>query len=119
MKLLFFFLLISPVLVFGNLNFSKDLSLKAPELGELSSALTQQVFSDRLWPADIKLKDKTYKVDYTINKKLSKYINRELRRYRSDYASVVVIDNNNGHVCAGNTFISCDGNNGKTTFCGG
>lgn len=84
----------------ANLNFSKDLTLQSISMDDFSSVLTSKIFEQNDWPETLKYKDQEYKLNYTFNEKLTTYINRELRRYRSDYASVVVIDNNNGQIIA-------------------
>ncbi|MBT4790107.1 MAG: hypothetical protein HON90_00925 [Halobacteriovoraceae bacterium] len=83
---------------FANLNFYKDLSLKPLNVSDFSTKLNQDVFDSQIWPAKIDFNDKDYQVNYTLNEKLTKYIKKQLRRYRSDYASVVVIDNNTGKI---------------------
>lgn len=59
---------------------------------------TSKTLNSKDWPEKIPYKERDYKVKYTFNEELTKYVKRQLRRYRSDYASVVVIDNNSGKV---------------------
>ncbi len=82
----------------ANFNFSKDLSLRPIDTKKFGDQLTSTVFNSTDWPEQINFEDRTYDVSYTFNDDLTKYVKRELRRYRSDYASVVVIDNNTGKV---------------------
>ncbi len=51
------------------------------------------------WPGVVELQNKSaIKVNYTFNDNLTKFIKRLLKRYRSDYSAVVVIDNNSGKI---------------------
>jgi peptidoglycan glycosyltransferase len=94
----FLFILFYSVNAFANFNFSKDLSLKSFDFEDFKEKLSEKAFATDEWPEDVQIKQKKYKVNYTFNEQLTKYIKRELRRYASDYASVVVIDNNTGKV---------------------
>lgn len=82
----------------ANFNFYKDLSLKPLDVDDFSAFLSSNVFDEKSWPTKVEYKEKNYNVDYTFNENLTKYIKKELRRYSSDYASVVVIDNNSGQI---------------------
>lgn len=83
---------------FGNFNFGKDLSFQKFDFEKFQAEFSSLVFNSESWPEEVTLDEKKYKVKYTINKELEKQIKIYLKRYRSDYASVVVIDNNTGHV---------------------
>lgn len=93
-----FVLLTYSFAAFANFNFSKDLSLEKFDLDEFKTVFTNEALTDDEWPLQIEYKNREYKVDYTFNEDLTDYIKGQLRRYRSDYASVVVIDNNSGKV---------------------
>jgi cell division protein FtsI/penicillin-binding protein 2 len=84
--------------VFANLNFYKDLSLRELDWKKFSRSLTKQMFSDEVWPKYIAFDDKKYDLKYTFDSDLTRFARKELRRYGSDYASVVIIDNNTGKV---------------------
>ena len=84
--------------VFANFNFFKDLTLRDVDWEKFGDSLTKKVFSEEVWPTELDFEDKKYKLEYTFNPELMKYIKKELRRYASDYASVVVIDNNTGQI---------------------
>jgi peptidoglycan glycosyltransferase len=68
------------------------------DTSHLGEKLSEELFKNPEWPETLDFENKKYKINYSINKKLSDYIKKQLRRYRSDYASVVVIDNNNGRI---------------------
>ena len=91
-------MLMSSTLSTANMNFSKDFSLKSLEVDDFSQKLTHEVFSSSDWPRNFDYKERNYVVDYTLDKDLEDYIRKELRRYSSDYASVVVINNNTGEI---------------------
>lgn len=80
------------------MNFSKDFSLRTLEVEDFSQKLTQKVFSSSEWPENFEYKDRSYVVDYTLDTDLEDFIKKELKRYSSDYASVVIINNNTGAV---------------------
>ncbi len=96
LKLIFLFIL--PITAFANFNFYKDLSLKPIDMEQFGDALTEEIFKSEAWPQKISFENKEYDIQYTFNEDLTDYIKKRLRRYRSDYASVVVIDNNNGKI---------------------
>jgi penicillin-binding protein A len=62
-------------------------------------------FSEKsVWPEQIEHNDEVYQVEYSFDPELSEYIDRLLRRYRSDYSAIVVTDNNTGRVLAASGF---------------
>ena len=95
-------LLLLPLLfsniVSANMNFLKDFSLRSLEVENFSKRLTEKVFSSNEWPRNFNYQDRNYVVDYTLDSDLESYIKKELRRYSSDYASVVVMNNNTGEI---------------------
>lgn len=92
-------LLCISVNTFGNFNFYRDQSFQLFDPDIFSKKLTEVIFnSDNTYPSHLALKEREYKIEYTINTKLEKFIKKQLRRYRSDYASVVVIDNKSGKI---------------------
>ena len=64
-------------------------------------------------PKKVDISDKTYLIESTINEKLQKKIKKLLKRYRSDYSAVVVIDNETGHVLAS---VGYEGRNRKDNY---
>ncbi len=89
-----------PMSLQANFNFYKDLSLKEIDEEEFGQQLTKEIFNNETWPKNFEYNDKNYEVHYQLNEKLITKIKRELRRYGSDFASVVVIDNETGGVLA-------------------
>ncbi len=87
-----------PQVAFANFNFGKDLSFESFSLDTFKKTLSKEVFAADGWPNDIKHDEREYEVEYTVNSELTDYIVKQLKRYRSDYTSVVVIDNNTGEI---------------------
>lgn len=82
----------------ANFNFGKDLSFENFSLDEFRKSLTKTVFEVDGWPKLIEHDEREYEVEYTINDQLTDFIVKQLKRYRSDYTSVVIIDNNTGEI---------------------
>ena len=82
----------------ANFNFLKDLSLREVDWKRFSKTMSRQVFSEKQWPEVVTFNEKNYKINYTFDEKLTSYVKRELGRYGSDYASIVVMDNNTGKI---------------------
>jgi penicillin-binding protein A len=89
----------------GNLNFIKDntlfsapsVSLKVePDKHEFSKILA----THQSWSQQLDYDSSRFNVQYTFNGELEDYIKKQLSLYRPDYTSVVVIDNETGHVLA-------------------
>ncbi|MBF0367109.1 MAG: hypothetical protein HQK50_16155, partial [Oligoflexia bacterium] len=65
--------------------------------------------SDTLESKQVHVAGKDFKIDYTLDEELTKYVNKLLGRYRPDYSAVVVIDNNTGNIITATGFQK-DGN---------
>jgi cell division protein FtsI/penicillin-binding protein 2 len=81
---------------------SKEVEAKEKKeyLGLVKAKFNHEVFNTSDWPKEISVDDKPLKIKYTFNEKLVSHIKRQLRRYRSDYSSVIVIDNESGKILA-------------------
>lgn len=55
-------------------------------------------FSKKTFPQKVDLKEEQVNINYSFDEKLTGYIKRILKRYRSDYSSVIVIDNETGYI---------------------
>lgn len=73
-------------------------------LTSIRAKLDDSFHSEDGWPSSIWQDGEEYFVEYTFNNKLSQKIRRLLRRYRSDYAAVVVIDNETGEILSAEGF---------------
>jgi cell division protein FtsI/penicillin-binding protein 2 len=94
--------------VWGNLNFIKDntlFSVPSSPLLKGPQSLEANDFSKILskhqsWSEQLDYDSTKYNVRYTFNENLEDFVKRQLSLYRPDYTSVVVIDNENGHILA-------------------
>lgn len=93
----------------ANLNFIKDNSLfQSPaDVQALKAAPTEapdewkQIISKhQSWDQLIDYDSAKYKTNYTFNADLEEFIKKQLSLYRPDYTSVVVLDNETGHILA-------------------
>lgn len=55
-------------------------------------------FNRKSFPEKIDLLENQVSLNYSMNHKLTKYIEKILKRYRSDYSTVIVIDNETGFI---------------------
>jgi len=85
-------LLVVPVLVFL---FSSSRSLNR---SELLLDFSESFFKQQGFPKEIMHKGEAYQVGYTIDSKLQYYIEGLLKRFKTPYSVVVVIDNNSGNI---------------------
>jgi peptidoglycan glycosyltransferase len=91
--------------VWGNLNFIKDNSLFTTQkgIGKIESVtfdFTKILSNHQSWAEQLDYDSTKYKVQYTFNVDLEEFIKRQLSLYRPDYTSVVVMDNETGHILA-------------------
>jgi len=72
-----------------------------PEIPEdVKSAIDKSFMSATTWPQSIDVNKKKANIEYAFDPKLDAYITKLLKSYRSDYATVAVIDNETGEVLA-------------------
>ncbi|HXH31708.1 MAG TPA: penicillin-binding transpeptidase domain-containing protein [Bacteriovoracaceae bacterium] len=101
-------LLLAAIPAWANLNFIKDNTLfQAPLAVEASKPEDPQdnewnliLSKHQSWVDQIDYDSSKYKVNYTFNEELETYIKKQLALYRPDFTSVVVMDNENGHILA-------------------
>ncbi len=87
----------------GNLNFIKDNTLFADSSSSKEAdknEFTKILSNHQSWSEQLDYDHTKYNVQYTFNPKLEAYIKKQLALYRPDYTSVVVVDNETGHVLA-------------------
>lgn len=90
----------------GNLNFIKDNTLfQSPVISTQLEADSPNEWSKILanhqsWVQQVDYDSSRYAVGYTFNQELEDFIKRQLSLYRPDYTSVVVMDNETGHILA-------------------
>lgn len=103
-KVWIFCLLLVPV-AFPNLNFIKDKSYGKFDKEKFSGAISKLIFESESWPTELEVEGRKYNVFYNFDVALESYIRNRLKRYRSDYTSIVVINNNNGKVLSAVDYI--------------
>ena len=64
----------------------------------MAARITHEVFASDQWPDEIEYEGRTYLLKYRFDKDLTDRIKLLMRRYPSDYTSVVVIDNKTGSI---------------------
>jgi len=87
----------------GNLNFIKDNSLfNLPKSSSQRSVSEEKNFPvQNLKPeSEPEFNAEKFKINYTYNEELESFIKKQLSLYRPDYTSVVVLDNETGHILA-------------------
>lgn len=67
---------------------------------DVKSAIDKSFMSATTWPQSIDVNKKKANIEYAFDPKLDAYITKLLKSYRSDYATVAVIDNETGEVLA-------------------
>lgn len=90
----------------ANLNFIKDNSLwqspvapsRLPE--EIDESFSKILSNHQSWVEQVDYDDNRYDIRYTFSEELEDFIKKQLALYRPDYTSVVVMDNETGHVLA-------------------
>jgi cell division protein FtsI/penicillin-binding protein 2 len=84
----------NPLDIFKNL----PLIGRSFEIDKLKTEFHRYFFETGVLPAQVKLESDRYKLGYSIRPELEESILQILKKYRSDFASVVVVDNNNGKI---------------------
>lgn len=94
----------------GNLNFIKDNTLFTPQTGGNKLLIvpmsggtddfTKILSKHQSWGQQLDYDSSKYRVTYTFNSDLEEFIKKQLALYHPDYTSVVVMDNETGHILA-------------------
>ncbi len=96
--------------VWANLNFIKDNSLfltpaasqpsKPIHQASIKAEFTKIISGHQSWVDQVDYDSSKYNVQYTFNTELEDFVKKQLSLYRPDYTSVVVMDNETGHILA-------------------
>ncbi|MFP5491511.1 MAG: penicillin-binding transpeptidase domain-containing protein [Bacteriovoracia bacterium] len=70
------------------------------DVGLLKKEFHRNFYETGTLPTKLKIDKKDYQLSYTVRPELEEAVAQILRKYRPEFTSVVVIDNNNGHVLA-------------------
>jgi cell division protein FtsI/penicillin-binding protein 2 len=66
----------------------------------IKSSVNSKIFEQNEFPPEIAFGNDVYQLDYTIDNEFNAYIEKLLKRYRTDFSSVVVLDNKTGNIIA-------------------
>lgn len=101
-KIIFFssLLLILPFVsgVLKDFNSQSSVIEQADFIPDLKLELSSSFKGDTDWPENFKWDGHDYKILYSFNPRLTDYVKKLLRRYKSDYSAVVVLDNETGEI---------------------
>lgn len=78
----------------------QQIQLKEEILAEIKLSLDATFKHDHMWPKTLLVNGVSYDVEYTFNEDLSHFLQKLLKRYRSDHAAIVVIENETGNILA-------------------
>lgn len=93
---------------FANFNLAKDKSFEIFKYENLRKKIARKFKKADNWPDKLNYKDNVYNINYHRDEKLTNYLKKILLRHRSDYTSIVVIDNKTGNVLSAVDYIKSD-----------
>ena len=67
-------------------------------LSEIRADLNSSFSKGQAFPTTYESRGKNLDIVYTFNQELTKYIKKLVRRHRSDYSAIIVLDNDNGEI---------------------
>jgi peptidoglycan glycosyltransferase len=70
------------------------------KMAQIKASITQSIIADQVFPLEIEIDKEKFYPEYTLNNELQSYVENLLKRYRSDYSVVVVIENGTGNILA-------------------
>lgn len=76
------------------------IELKQEILAEIKQTIDESFKENLNWPKELEIRGSQYEIVYTFNEDLGAYLERLLKRYRSDHAAIVVIENETGNILA-------------------
>ncbi len=77
---------------------AREARIELSNLSEVRHQIDKSISNSGEFPEVIKVEDDLAKVDYTFDESLTEFVKKRLRRYRSDYSVVTIIDNNTGDI---------------------
>ena len=76
------------------------IEFKKEVLAEIKQTIDDSFKENLSWPKELDIRGSQYEIVYTFNEDLGAYLERLLKRYRSDHAAIVVIENETGNILA-------------------
>ncbi|TNF31986.1 MAG: hypothetical protein EP319_00635 [Deltaproteobacteria bacterium] len=67
---------------------------------EVKSSVSSTIFNEGKYPSKIKIRETEFDVEYALDTRMVEFVEKLLKRHRSDYSAIVVMDNNNGNILA-------------------
>jgi membrane peptidoglycan carboxypeptidase len=102
MRVVKFFLVLISIIGLGFWSFTKYQDLNAKihlsRLNLIKDELGLNIIESNNYPKELNLLDENFQVEYTFDLKLNEYIKKLLKRYRSDYSAIIVLDNETGAI---------------------
>lgn len=93
-------ILLSSIVIVGITIFRFGFADNSIEANQIKQSFLKSFHETGTFPDSLTIAEKKFKPIYTIDYELEEAILKLLRKYRSDYTSVVVVDNSNGHILA-------------------
>ncbi len=79
----------------------KNLELiSSPEYQRFQKYLDQVMLGKKTWPTEFKVLNEKFKIQYTLNASLNQFVKNELKKFKTEHAAVVVMDNETGKILA-------------------
>jgi len=86
---------------FFNITIKEKLALKkVNEVLSLKKRISSMLFETENFPKSLSENQKKYNLEYTIDEDFNEFVRKLLKKYRTDYSSVVVLDNETGGILA-------------------
>ncbi|MCK5883662.1 MAG: hypothetical protein KAG61_08240 [Bacteriovoracaceae bacterium] len=82
----------------GSFLTARDARAELAHLSEVRSQIDSGISNAGEFPSIVRVDNQLAKVDYTFDQNLTRFVKKRLRRYRSDYSVITIIDNNNGEI---------------------
>lgn len=74
--------------------------LRLDILAEIKQTIDDGFKENLTWPKELDIRGSKYEIIYTFNDELNSYLEKLLKRHRSDHAAIVVIENETGNILA-------------------
>lgn len=92
--------MLATIVVFGITAIRIGFANNVIESSEIKNSFLKSFHATGVFPEKIEIGSRRYRPIYTLDFELEDAILKLLKKYRSDFTSVVVIDNSNGHILA-------------------
>lgn len=79
---------------------SSNLEVVHRDNKKIRTQLDQVLLKPNDWPKQITVGNKPHLINYTFNDQLNNFVRSQLRQYKTDYSTIVVIDNETGNILA-------------------